>query len=414
MTKIPALARLSGWLQGLLLLLAVALLFVVDDLQLSSACVLLWMLLALIEQAKARPWSLAILGIVALSVRPLILDEGPLPSSHTDYVLMVAAFLCGYGRGPRWWLRCGSVVALATLIGVVLNLEVVGDFARFGIEYHLPPLTKNQTGLLAGFSSLTALISLLASHRWRGRLVFSLALAAGLLLLAASDSRGGIVMLVMGCLLAALLLFRAELLARLRRLLGTPAWLRIGLAIALAAVLLTGWVSWHGLQDPRGLQTRLADVYGEENLENDSSRLRVYQCYLGLPFTGNNRFIWGIGYGNAMKRGCGAPEIGRSLSHSHNLLLQVWAETGISGALFALGSLGWILARIVVNTRGVVSGSARLMLFGSSAYVFYLLLFNMIELGMVKVPLLMFLFGLFLAAPFHRIPERANGAQSVT
>ena len=115
-----------------------------------------------------------------------------------------------------------------------------------------------------------------------------------------------------------------------------------------------------------------------------------------------------------MKRGCGAPEIGRSLSHSHNLLLQVWAETGISGALFALGSLGWILARIVGNTRGVVSGSARLMLFGSSAYVFYLLLFNMIELGMVKVPLLMFLFGLFLAAPFHRIPDRANGAQSVT
>ena len=47
---IPALARLSGWLQGLLLVLAVALLFVVDDLQLSSSCVLLWMLLALLEQ----------------------------------------------------------------------------------------------------------------------------------------------------------------------------------------------------------------------------------------------------------------------------------------------------------------------------------------------------------------------------
>ena len=91
--------------------------------------------------------------------------------------------------------------------------------------------------------------------------------------------------------------------------------------------------------------------------------------------------------------------IGRPLSHAHNLLLQIWGDTGAISSAFVLVCLGLMLRRLWQNGKDFhtknLAGLAT-----SSAFI-YLLGFNMVELGMMKVPILMALFGYFLASIFY-------------
>lgn len=396
-------ALLAG-LQSLALGLAVVAVFISSDLKASSGLVAVWLVLGLIGKASARPWALGMLGLVVLNLRWIVLDEGPLPVSPIDYVLMLSAFACGFAQPSRWWLRQASVVALATLIGVLLQLEIVVDFARFGIEYHTAALTKNQTALLAGLATLCSLIGVLACRpRW-SRLLHGLALVAALLLLRAADSRAGVGMAALAVLLGGLMAVGPRLIARWRARFGSSRRLLL-IAVVVAAILLTGlWlIQQHaGSVDADG--GGIATIYGEENFENDAARLKLWSCYLGIPFSGNNRFIWGAGYEKAWQVLCNADQVGRPLSHAHNLFLQVLGENGVSGFVFLSSWIGWMILRMIRNCRQQTLASQRLLIFASGALVIYLVGFNLFELGMVKVPLFMLCFGLFLATPFSIQP----------
>lgn len=405
MGRIDRGALLEG-LQSLILALAVISLFQRPDLQLSSALVVGWLVLSLARRPEARPWSTALLGLLMLNMRWAVLDEGPTPVSPVDYILMLAAFASGYGQRGVWWLRQASIVALATLVGVLLQLEVVVDFARFGVEYHIAALTKNQTALLAGLACLGGLIGVLAFRAAWLRLLHGLALAAGAVLLRAADSRAGVGMVALAVVAGAAITFTPRLLTPARRRFGPlrrPVLIGAGLVVVLIAGL---WLlHQHVPQLAQGSGGGgIGLIYGEENLENDAARLKLWSCYAHLPFTGNNRFIWGVGYERAWRVLCTAREVGRPLSHAHNLLFQVWGENGLFGTVFLLGWLGWIGARVIRNARLPLGPKDSVALFGSSALVVYLLGFNLFELGMVKVPLFLMAFGLFLASPFSLGP----------
>jgi O-antigen ligase len=403
----------GAWLEGmqsLALGLAVVALFVSNDLQPSNGFVVVWLLLGLLAKSAARPWSFVMIGLVVLNLRWIVLDEGPLPVSPIDYVLMLAAFACGFARPSTWWRRQVSVLALATLVGVLLQLEIVVDFARFGIEYHAAALTKNQTALLAGLASLCSLIGALTSRVPWSRLLHAVALVAALFLLRAADSRAGVGMVCLAVLLAGVVAYGPLLAAGWRQRFGGLRRL-----LLIAAILLAGLWLIHQLTAMVGLDgAGIAKVYGEENLENDAARLKLWGCYLGIPFSGSNRFIWGIGYERAWRLLCTAESVGRQLSHAHNLFLQVWGENGISGFLFLISWIGWTLSRIIRNCRQQVQANQRLFIFSSCALVTYLLGFNLFELGMIKVPLFMVSFGLFLATPFsiHTASHFNRGPQA--
>lgn len=374
-----------------------------SDLQDSNLLVVMWVVLALLRQAQARPWSLMVLGLLVLNIRGVVLDEGPTPVSPVDYILMVAAFLCGYGRSQAWWLRQASVVGLATMVGVLLHLEVVVDFARFGVEYSIAALTKNQTALLAGLAAIGSVVGWLAYRSPLLRVLHGIALVAAGLLLRAADSRAGVGMACLAMLGAGLVVLATPLRALGRK---RSQGLRRPLVVA-CAVLLAGGVGFWLLSRHQGGAVvapvgagMMEQIYGQENLENDAARLNLWGCYLGLPFTGDNRFIWGVGYEKAWRFWCNAEKVGRPLSHAHNFLLQVWAENGVAGALFVLSWLGWIVSRAVGNARRLPQLYNPVVVFGSIAFLIYLIGFNLFELGMMKVPLLLFCFGLFLASPF--------------
>jgi len=66
-----------------------------------------------------------------------------------DYVLIIIAFLVGLRRRPAL-RRTAALVSGACLRGVLLNAEVIIDFAFVSgrSEYQATGLTKNQTALL--------------------------------------------------------------------------------------------------------------------------------------------------------------------------------------------------------------------------------------------------------------------------
>ena len=67
----------------------------------------------------------------------------------------------------------------------------------------------------------------------------------------------------------------------------------------------------------------------------------TYECFAALPFTGNNRLIYGVGFDRVGEL-CQVEFQGLTLDHAHNLYLQIWASTGI------LGILGVILVIFLV------------------------------------------------------------------
>jgi O-antigen ligase len=98
--------------------------------------------------------------------------------------------------------------------------------------------------------------------------------------------------------------------------------------------------------------------------------------------------------------------IGRFLTHSHNFFLQIWGDNGIIAATFTLFCLALIVRRLLRNTTPgfCLDPDAHYsweIAFGSTALFAYLFLFNMVELGMLKVPILTALFGHFLASVFY-------------
>ena len=394
--------------QSALLGIAILLPFQSAELQDSNLLIVVWLVLALLRRVEARPWSLMMLGLLVLNIRGVVLDEGPMPVSPVDYILMVAAFLSGYGRSQGWWLRQASVVALATMVGVLLHLEVVADFARFGVEYSITALTKNQTALLAGLALIGSVVGWLAYRPPLLRLLHGIALVAAALLLRAADSRAGVGMACLAMLGAGLVVLATPLRALGRR--GSRK-LRSPQVLVCAALLAGGiglWLFAHH-QGGQGVAPSgtgiMGQMYGQENLENDAARLNLWGCYFGLPFTGENRFIWGVGYEKAWRFWCNAEKVGRPLSHAHNFILQVWGENGVAGALFILSWLGWIVSRAIANARKLSRDGNQVMVFACLALIAYLIGFNLFELGIMKVPLLLFFFGLFLASPFYAGPN---------
>lgn len=161
------------------------------------------------------------------------------------------------------------------------------------------------------------------------------------------------------------------------------------------------------------LTKHVKQLYDEENLISDKGRIDLWRCYMSLPFSGDNSFLFGVGYGKARQL-CQIylPRRKLPLTHAHNFPLQIWAESGtlpLAALFFALLILGLRLLSQQSFTDNIT---------GMTALVLYALSFNLLELGMLKVPLLTALFGRFLSTALARpqnqcVGQDSNGPQQV-
>ena len=200
-----------------LLVLAVVLLFIEDGKRYSAGATTLWLAIETLRLSGARPWSLGALSILALNVRGIVLEDGPTPVSHMDYVVIIIAVLVGFGRDAAHWRRTAALVSGACLLGVLLNAEVIFDFAWWSIEYQAQSLTKNSTALLAGIGALSGVMAaLLGRHQWRWWLPMIPCILASLVLAKATTSRAALGLVPLALLLAGLLISRDRLSSAFR------------------------------------------------------------------------------------------------------------------------------------------------------------------------------------------------------
>ena len=134
---------------------------------------------------------------------------------------------------------------------------------------------------------------------------------------------------------------------------------------------------------------------------SDAGRIFIAQCYSGLPFTGHNRLIYGLGF-HRQRDFCQQLFEGKPFDHAHNIYLQAWANVGILGVV-GIFIFGFLLWKAWSRVRLSNADSALMINAGisTSLYVFFL---GFLDASLIHWPALLVISGLFLATPFalHR------------
>jgi len=328
----------------------------------STAAVLAWLVLQLLDGPagdRRRHWPLAAL-LLAL-VRPWVRGEMPHPVSAEDLLLLALAFVASTGLTVARWQR---------LLPWLLPPLAVALFAGPRPWTPNPLAGVNQGAYLLGLLTVAAAVWTSAlpaplRQRWPGAALT----LVGLWGMWRTGSRA--------CLVASVLAGLAVLLAeRARRSQPLLRPLLLAAVTGAAALVLKNLLGHPGI----GI-----------DWTSDSGRLKGYGCWAGLPFSGDNRLLWGVGF-HRPGAFCQQPIHGSPLTHAHNLFLQLWGNTGLLG-LLAMGLLALLFWRL---WRGD-GGSDLTRRLGQGALV-YTLLQGSFDVAMLHWPLLQVATGTLVAA----------------
>lgn len=357
-----------------------------------AAALLLTVLLA---GARSRPLNLAIAALLLLNLRGIVLGEGPRPVSSVDYLLVIAGIVGGSGlRRSQWWSLMAGLSIGTAVVALIAWPMLWAQLWSAETPFHIGILLVNQTALLTGMAAMAGLAAGLAAKPSRWRWILGLSSALNGAMVVATHSRAGLGLIPLSLIGAWLLHRLGMLLARTTAPAGRP-WISAALAgLIVCSLILLPPLTLTLMQQQLGEAKPAALVYGQENIASDQARTRLWTCYGGVPLSGHNRFIYGVGYGRARTL-CDVrvPGANRPLTHAHNLPLQIWAETGAAGLLVCIAGASSLLVRLWQRQKATASS------FAMTALVLYPILFNLVELGMLKVPLLTVVFGVLLARP---------------
>ena len=334
----------------------------------SSIPAVLWVLLQLTFAPNGRRWAAwPMVFVLLLLSRSWWLHEMPHPVAAEDGVLFVAALLASACVTPQRW-------------PVLLRLQLlVLPFLLFqlGPKPWTPnPLAgANQGGYVLGLLLLLAFAWFWQSKQsyWQSLLAGGATALAGVMVWQ-TGSRAAVVAAVVS---AALLWIKQ----------GSRFgvfWKRGVLLLGLGAVAL----AFKQLLRPSS--TGIPGI----DLSSDTGRLAIAQCYGAIPFSGNNRFLYGIGFDRAGEF-CADPIHGGVADHAHNLYLQLFASTGV------LGLFGFLLLLAMLLRAWHISSSTM------DAYprqvgqlvLLYTLIQGCLDLSLLHWPVTLVLTGVLLGIP---------------
>ena len=121
----------------------------------------------------------------------------------------------------------------------------------------------------------------------------------------------------------------------------------------------------------------------------------AYQCFAALPFTGNNRLIYGVGFDRVGEL-CQVEFQGLTLDHAHNLYLQIWATTGILGVIGILLIVLFVLQQYFC-IQELMPEPIRLCWQAASVYV---LVQGFFDASLFHWPLIIIYTGVVVGIPF--------------
>ena len=257
-------------MQDLLLLIASCLFLLPLGPWFSSIPAVIWVMLQLLFAPFDRRWAAwPMLFVLLLYSRSWWLNQMPHPVAAQDGMLLVGALLAAACVSPLRWqllLRLPLLVLPVLLFQLGAKPWTPNPFAG-----------ANQCGYLLGLILLLAFAWFCQAKQshWQR------------LLAAGATALAGVMVWQTGS--------RAAFLAAVAS--AALLWIRQGVALGSfwkRALLLLG-LGTAALVAKQLLRPSSTGIPGID-LSSDSGRLAIAQCYGSIPFSGNNRFLYGIGF----------------------------------------------------------------------------------------------------------------------
>ncbi|QNJ07664.1 O-antigen ligase like membrane family protein [Synechococcus sp. Minos11] len=335
---------------------------------LSSPPVVAWVMAQLFFAPAERRWAAwPLLFVLLLFSRSWWLNQMPHPVAVQDGVLLVGALLAAACVSPQRWqvlLRLPLLVLPVLLLQMGTKPWTPNPFAG-----------ANQGGYLLGLIWLLAIAWFCQAKQpqWQ-RLLAGVATTLAAVMVWQTGSRAAFVAAVVS---AALL------------------WIQQGVGFGQICkrsllVLAFGVAAGGAKQLLRPSSTGIPGI----DLSSDSGRLAIAECYGAIPFSGNNRFLYGIGFDRSGEF-CSDPIHGGVADHAHNIYLQIFASTGVLGVL----GLVLLLVLLVLAWR---SAAAEIDLFPRTAgqlVLLYTFIQGFLDLSLLHWPVTVVLSGVLLGIP---------------
>ena len=336
--------------------------------QISTLPALLW----LIGQYTTVPshqrgvfWPL--LSLTLLGAHIWWFNLGPSPASFADAALLVISLLAGSVVAQSRWT--GLLKTL--LVGVLPLIAVIGSK-----PWNPNPFVgTNQSAYLIGFSLIICVIWALQTSQHRSaRIAAIVSSIISFCLVWQTGSRAALVASCFSVLVVLIPLIRARFQS------FKP------LAYALLVAILAYIAKWQLFSSSSSLPGVKAG--------SDVGRLLAAQCYAQLPFTGNNRLLWGVGF-DRLSEFCTIHFQASELQHSHNLYLQIWSATGVLGLLATLV----LLMALFAQWRQAVQLMPPFVSQVGQASLVYVLVQGVFDLSLLHWPVTIVLTGMILSIP---------------
>lgn len=329
-----------------------------------------WVMLQLALAPAEKRWALWPMAFVILATaRTWWLHEMHNPASSEDILLVVASFLAAsWVSASRWILLLKMLLIPLPLIAINLGSQpwTVNSFTG-----------RNSNAYLIGLVAVISICMLFNQHR--SKIDYVIPLIASILsifLLWQAQSRAG--MIATAAAIGIVKLKDEYFRGRFLKASTITAAAGVAILISLRFMRPSSIINAAGI-----------------DFKSDLGRLQIQNCYINLPFSGNNRFLYGIGFEHKDKF-CKDEMITGVLEHAHNVYIQVWANTGIIGLIGML----LFLALLVTQWRKKDKYLNPILSRAGLALLIYVLLQGAFDATIIYWQVTQVFTGILLAIPF--------------
>jgi O-antigen ligase len=278
-----------------------------------------WVMLQLALAPAEKRWALWPMAFVILATaRTWWLHEMHNPASSEDILLVVASFLAAsWVSASRWVLLLKMLLIPLPLVAINLGSQPWNVNSFTG---------RNSNAYLIGLVAVISICMLFNQHRSKIDYVIPfIASILSIFLLWQAQSRAG--MIATAAAIGIVKLKDEYFRGRFLKASTITAAAGVAILISLRFMRPSSIINAAGI-----------------DFKSDLGRLQIQNCYINLPFSGNNRFLYGIGFEHKDKF-CKDEMITGVLEHAHNIYIQVWANTGIIGLIGMLLFLALLIAQ---------------------------------------------------------------------
>ena len=331
-----------------------------------------WVMLQLAFAPAEKRWALWPMAFVILATaRTWWLHEMHNPASSEDILLVVASFLAAsWLSASRWTLLLKMLLIPLPLIAINISSPAWAMNISTGRN-------PNPIAYLIGLIAVISICMLFDQHKNKiDYLIPFVASILSILIIWQLKSRAGL--LAMAIAIGIVKLKDEYFRGRFFKAFTITA------AAGIAILTNLKFMRPSSINNAAGI-----------DFISDLGRLQIQNCYIHLPFSGNNRFIYGIGFEHKDKF-CKNEVIAGVLDHAHNIYIQVWANAGIIGFTGMLLFLALIVAQWRKKDKSLNPTLSRVGL----AILIYVLLQGAFDASIIYWPITQVFTGILLAIPF--------------